>query len=193
MSGTTSARADRLAAIAVRWRYFIVLAALVVTAAAAGPAIDLVRLHIRTNIFALLPPSQPSVRSLDAVIRKAGGWGDLVVLVDSPDPEADIRFADRVQAALAGAPWVNYSEYRADQAFLESHALLLIAKTDLETIAEQLDERYRYEVAKRDPFFVSLFEDEPPSLDFSALRRSIARAKRSAPCTRRQAAEPWRS
>jgi len=95
---------ERLAGASVRFRYPIVLGALLVTLACAFPAFDLISLRIRTNLFALLPRDHPSVERLLALIGKTGGWGDLMVVIESADRAANRSFAARLQASLAGVP-----------------------------------------------------------------------------------------
>jgi predicted RND superfamily exporter protein len=157
--------ASGLARAAVRFRYVIAAAVLALTAACAFPAFELIRLHVRTNLFRLLPETHPSVVDLMRVIEKTGGWGDMMVVIDSADPEANRRFAAALQQRIAALPWITYSEYRTDHEFLERHALLLIARADLDRIRDRLQERYEYEVNQRDPLYVDLLEEGPPPLD----------------------------
>ncbi|MBE3072310.1 MAG: MMPL family transporter, partial [Acidobacteria bacterium] len=176
----------RLAALSIRYRYLVCLGALVLSALCAVPALDLIRLHVKTNIFSLLPADHSSVRNLTALIDKTNGWGDLMVVIDSPDPAANVRYAEALQASLADLRWINYGECRIDTGFLEANALLLISAADLRTIEQRLRDRFDYEVSRRDPMYVDLLEEEPPPVDFVDIearyrRSALLRAYHSSP------------
>ena len=55
---------ERLARSTIRLRYPIVLVAIAIAVVCAFPVSDLIRLHVKTNFFSLLPEDQPSVVTL---------------------------------------------------------------------------------------------------------------------------------
>ena len=171
-----SSRRFKLAAALIHWRYAVAVSALALTVACAFPALELIRLHIKTNIFGLLPQDTPSVRTLTAMIDKAGGWGDLMVVVDSPDAGANRRFVEALDASLAGRPWINFTEHRLDTTFFERNGLLLIAPADLDLVERRLRDRYEFEVRRRDPTYVDLLGEEAPGVSFDDIEARYRRA-----------------
>jgi len=160
-------RSRRWAQLVVSARYGIVVLALLVSALSLTPALDLLRLHVRTNFFALLPDDHPSVVNLNRIIDKMGGFGDLMVLVQSPDPEANRRYVQELHGAVGRLPWVNYADHGVDSEFFERNALLYVSLEDLRVIEERLRERYEYEVSRIDPMFIDLLDEGPPPIDLS--------------------------
>lgn len=167
--------AERLAGALIRWRSLVLAVAFAVTAATALPAVDLVRLHIKTNFVGLLPQDTPSVRTLNAVIEKAGGSGDLMVIVDGPDADANRRFVEALDVSLAGRPWINFTEHRLDTDFFERNGLLLVAPSDLGLVEERLRARYEFEVRQQDPTYVDLLGEDPPEVRFDDIEARYRR------------------
>jgi len=173
--GSTSASermspSERLARSTIRFRYPIVLVAIVLAIVCTFPVYDLIRLHVKTNYFSLLPEDQPSIVTLFDVIETTGGFGELMVVVESPDRQANVRFVEELYAAVDELDWVNYAEYGVDAAFFERNAMLYIETTDLETIEQRLRDRYEYEVGRLHPLFIDLLDEGPPPIDFSSWR-----------------------
>jgi predicted RND superfamily exporter protein len=166
---------ERLACSTIRLRYPIVIVAIVLAIVCTFPVYDLIRLHIKTNFFSLLPQEQPSIVTLFDVIETTGGFGELMVVVESPDRLANIRFMEELYADVAELDWVNYAEYGVDAAFFERNAMLYIETTDLETIEQRLRDRYEYEVGRLDPFFIDLLDEGPPPIDFSDIEERYGR------------------
>lgn len=126
------------------------------------------RIHIKNNLAALLPDSQPSVQNLHKVMDKIGGTGDLIAIIETKDFEAAKRFAATLRERLAKKDYIRYTDYRVDMGVFKKNALLYLDKSDLEQIRSQLRERIDYEKTVANPLFVDFSDEGPPPLDFSA-------------------------
>lgn len=142
----------------------LLVAGLLGLAAAWGAA----RLTLDPDISELLPPSQASVRSLDDLRRRFGGVGNVVVLVRGGTPEVRRAYAERVASEIERLPSVRYVEVRRPLEFFEDRALYYLERGDLETIAERLEARRRFEVARAQ---LDLDDAAPPPVDFADIQQ----------------------
>lgn len=149
----------------------IVLASLFLSAIVAG------RLTLRSDLKELLPPQYESVKELDRVLRQVGGVGSLIVVAQSPDPQANKRFMDDLAGRISQLPpgIVRYVSYKADEIrkFYEDHFLYYIDTPDLEIFYNRLKKRIDYEKFRRTPLFFGLGdegEDTPPKIAFDDIR-----------------------
>jgi predicted RND superfamily exporter protein len=165
----------RLARSTVRFRYPIALVAILLAIVCTFPVYDLIRLHIKTDFFSLLPEDQPSIVTLFEVIETTGGFGELMVVVDSPDRQANVRFMEELHEQIRALDWVSYAEYGVDASFFERNAMLYVETADLETIEQRLRDRYEYEVGRLDPFFFDILDEGPPPIDFSDIEERYGR------------------
>ncbi len=128
------------------------------------------RLQLDSNLIALLPSDNRNVEELRRAIAKSGGFGELMVMVESPRPEEAVRFAEALLPEVRALPWVEHAEIGRDTAFFDERRLLYLTLDDLETIRNRLDARVRYEKSIRNPLYIDLEDTLPPSLDFSDLK-----------------------
>ena len=79
-----------------RTRWFL-LAILLITAAA---IYSLLKLELHTDIAELLPDNHPSVNALRTIAPRQKSATNMVMLIHSPDPELNRRFADALRPRL---------------------------------------------------------------------------------------------
>ena len=131
------------------------------------------RLGLRTSFSELLPSDDPGVVALQKTSKRIGDLSLLLVGIHSPDPEANIRYAELLTAKLRALPrdvaaLATYN-VRDVRDFFEANKWLYVAEPDLESIRDRL----RKEINQRkNPLFVDLGGDEDESLD--SMQKRIA-------------------
>jgi predicted RND superfamily exporter protein len=159
-----------------RHRY-IVLAAAVSLTALGGWGVAGLRLD--SSLTALLPRDTPSVRRLAQVKEKAGGFGDLIVMVESPDPERSTAYVQSILPAVRALPWVDRASFAVDDRVFADNELLYIDLPDLQEIERRVDEYSREQKLRNSPFFLDVDDAPSPELDFSDIEaRYRARLQR---------------
>lgn len=135
------------------------------------------RLELKSDLKELLPPNYKSVKELNRVVDKIGGLGTLVVVVESPDLQANERFMEDLSLRVSALPQgiVRYANYKADDVrkYYEDHFLYYINPPDLELFYSRLKTRIDYEKIRRTPLFFDLGdegEETPPLLSFDDIR-----------------------
>jgi predicted RND superfamily exporter protein len=135
----------------------LVLAAIV---AAAGVSLAM-RLKFKTAFSELLPSNDPGVVALTKMQKRVGDLSLLLIGVHSPDPAANLRYAEALTEELRKLP-KNVCELatynvRDLKAFFERNKWLYVSEDNLEAIRDRL----RSEISKRkNPLFVSLGDEE---------------------------------
>lgn len=125
------------------------------------------RLTLDPDIAELLPSTRESVQNVEALRKRFGGIGNVVLLVRGGTPEARRTFADRVSPELEKLDSVSYVETRRPRQFFEDRALYFLDQPDLEKVRDRLDARRRYEVERAQ---LDLDDAEPPSVDMTDIR-----------------------
>ena len=124
---------------------------------------------LETDIVALIPENYQSVKTLNEIKQRVGGVGSLVVLVQSPDFEANRRFAEDLAHELQDEKYetyINFVDYKRDAEFYRKNALLFMETDDLDEILTRIDDYIIQEKLKLSPLYISLDEEEAV-LDFS--------------------------
>ena len=124
---------------------------------------------LETDLVALIPENYQSVKTLNEIKQRVGGVGSLVVLVQSPDFEANRRFAEDLAHELQDekyGTYINFVDYKRDAAFYRKNALLFMETDDLDEILTRIDDYIIQEKLKLSPLYISLDEEEAV-LDFS--------------------------
>ncbi len=124
---------------------------------------------LETDLVALIPENYQSVKTLNEIKQRVGGVGSLVVLVQSPDFEANRRFAEDLARELQDekyATYINFVDYKRDAEFYRKNALLFMETDDLDEILTRIDDYIIQEKLKLSPLYISLDEEEAV-LDFS--------------------------
>ncbi|MEE8258692.1 MAG: MMPL family transporter [Sphingomonadales bacterium] len=104
---------------------------------AAGAFTRIVKLDVNTNLQALMPEGVPSVTNLEKVLEKTGSFASAMVVINSPDPDAAVRFARVMQVqVMRELDWVASADYAEDFSLFEGHKLLYQNIEDLETLKD---------------------------------------------------------
>ncbi len=122
-----------------------------------------------TDLVALIPENYQSVKTLNEIKQRVGGVGSLVVLVQSPDFEANRRFAEDLAHELQDEKYetyINFVDYKRDAEFYRKNALLFMETDDLDEVLTRIDDYIIQEKLKLSPLYISL-DDEEVVLDFS--------------------------
>ncbi len=134
-------------------------------------------LKLRSSLKELLPDKSQSVVELDRMLAKVGGTSVLTVTVDSPDPAANMRFIDDLNARLSELPKedVRYVIAKVDRIkkFYEENILHFIDVEDLKKLYSRVKRLVDYEKFKRTPFFLDLEAEDaapPISLNFEDIK-----------------------
>lgn len=125
--------------------------------------------RLETDLVALIPENYQSVKTLNEIKQRVGGVGSLVVLVQSPDFEANRRFAEDLARELQDekyGTYINFVDYKRDAAFYRKNALLFMETDDLDEILTRIDDYIIQEKLKLSPLYISLDEEEAV-LDFA--------------------------
>ena len=124
---------------------------------------------LETDLVALIPENYQSVKTLNEIKQRVGGVGSLVVLVQSPDFEANRRFVEDLARELQDEKYetyINFVDYKRDAEFYRKNALLFMETDDLDEILTRIDDYIIQEKLKLSPLYISLDEEEAV-LDFS--------------------------
>ena len=124
---------------------------------------------LETDLVALIPENYQSVKTINEIKQRVGGVGSLVVLVQSPDFEANRRFAEELAHELQDEKYetyINFVDYKRDAEFYRKNALLFMETDDLDGYSPGIDDYIIQEKLKLSPLYISLDEEEAV-LDFS--------------------------
>jgi len=102
-------------------------------------------LKLQTDIISLMPDGVPSVSNLQKVIDKTGGYSNAMVLVESKDKDASVRFLEALRTEVLKNEWVGSAEYYEDTSIFEANRLLYVDAADLKEINRRLAARIDYE------------------------------------------------
>ncbi len=144
-------------------RPFWVLGALLLLAAAGLGLAS--RLAFRGSFVELLPKDTREVRDLEQVAQKAGGDGYLVLQTHGAELQTLTAYAHAVAPKLEALPEIRYVEYRYDIGFFEERGLWLLPAEKLAELHDDLQDRIRYEKQAKNPLFVDLLDEPPPSFE----------------------------
>src|SRR5690349_484380 len=165
-------RIDRMVGFLQRRAAWVI--AIAAALAAAGGILSS-RLELRTSFAELLPSKDPGVVVLDRMQERLGGFESLVVAIESPSREANLRFAaalaDRLRALPPDLVQIVRYQVRAERAFFRDRRFLYAKLTDLESVRDRLEQDL---MQKKNPLDVPI--DEAPSWD--AIRARVE-ARRS--------------
>lgn len=138
---------------------------LVATLATAVSVPLALRLKLDSNLLALLPEKTPTLVELDRVLQKTGGAGELLVMFESTDADASVRYAQQLLPKMRALPWVKDASIGQDTTFFERHKLLYADLDKLRELQERVDARIDYEIQQRNPLYLNLDDEPPPSLN----------------------------
>lgn len=136
-------------------------------------------LKLNANITSLMPDGVPSVDNLQKVIEKTGGYSNSMILVESPDPNAALRFVQDLRTEVLKTDWAASAEYAEDTAVFERNKLIFVDQSDLREIDRRLAERMDYEKKNlkfsvdQTPVEINIrgAASEPPPFDFEDIKQ----------------------
>lgn len=168
-----SALARRWAGWTVRARVAILTGALLVTLLAAFAAS---RVRVDSNLIALLPKHTGSVRALHELVDETGGAGDLMVMLESPDPDAALAAAKRLLPKVQALPWVEDARYGFEPDFFEKNGLLFVDPHDLQAAARRIEQHLDHAIARHNPLYVDLEEEDGPGESLGEIEKELESA-----------------
>lgn len=137
-------------------RYYVLIAALSVVLSALAVWVIATRWNINSDFKALLPRDSDAYQAMEEVGKRVGSGSALFVVIDSPDAEANKKFAKVYAEKLRELPEVALAHYHNDKDFFKKHQLLYLDKEDLKKLHDRLAKKIRDEKRKANPLFVSL-------------------------------------
>jgi len=169
---TFSGPVKRVTGLFTGWFWLILLLAI----ASGYYSFEIARqLDLDTDLVALMPDGVPSVENLEKVIEKTGGYSNAMIIVESPDPDAALRFLEDLRAKVLRLDYISSAEYAEDTSIFHRNQLLYVEEEDLEEIHRRLAERIEYEkkhinfAVKDTSISINIrgADETAPSLDFS--------------------------
>lgn len=168
--------------IVARWHKLIVIMALVFTVLAVW--VMATTWNINSNLNALLPESSPAAVAMEAVADRVGSGSSLFVVIDSPDQQANLKFAEDYSKTLLARPGVAMAHYHNDKTFFDKHKLLYVDEQDLGRLYGEARDLIRQRKKEANPLFVSLgpskkqkareAKDRKKRLDFEGTQEKYA-------------------
>jgi len=155
MAGASAGSSDVIAqtphhgTILERWISFLLIAylpLLLVAGALSYFSLEIAKgLKLNANITSLMPDGVPSVENLKNVIAKTGGYSNAMILVESPDPDAALRYLGDLGKKVRALDWVSSAEYFENTAVFERNKLIYVDQEDLREMDNRLARRLDYE------------------------------------------------
>ena len=106
------------------------------------------QLDIRTNIEDLFPENTPRVLRAKAAREKLARSSQILLVVSSPDKEANERFVNDLSARLEAEDLIDTVDLKHDVSFFKRNALLFLPPEELEAIDARLKRTIKRAVAK---------------------------------------------
>ena len=116
--------------------------------------------NINSDFKALLPRTSAAYQAMQEVGERVGSGSAIFVVIDSPDTEANLRFAEVYAEKMRELDEVALAHFHNDKDFFERHQLLYMEAEDIRTLRERLEEAIREEKRRANPLFVSLRDDD---------------------------------
>lgn len=117
-------------------------------------------LEFRKNITDLLPDELPSVQLWKQAGQKFGGLGNLTLVFESQDPDANARAIAFAAQNLASHPDINLLEWKTEADFYREHKLLYVRLEDLQEIERRVESGYWLARQKRNPLILDLLDND---------------------------------
>ncbi len=132
--------------------------------------------NINSDFKAMLPPNSAAALAMEEVGDRVGSGSSLFVVIDSPDGDANIKFAEAFAKELREVPEIALAHFHNDKEFFDKNRLLYMEAEDLETLHDRIKKQIRDEKRKANPLFVSLRPSKKTSsgLDTSDLEEKYS-------------------
>lgn len=157
----------RYISLAIRRAWTITLAFVLLAAVAGYWLFAYSPLKLDTDFTTLLPDDLPCVIESRRVSKLIGSTDYLIVAVDSPNVEDNLAFIDDMARKLATLPELEWVSVKQDRSYFRDRRLLYMDKEDLKHIVKRAQARLDYEKKIRNPFYISLDDEQPPDIDFA--------------------------
>jgi uncharacterized protein len=160
-------------------------------AAAAVGGVAAARLPVKADFSALLPPSTPSVRHLEAIQERVRAFGTAFVLVESDDPNARAQASQELAQAIGRLDGNLVTRVNADDGplrrFVWHQRHLFAGLDDLVRARDALADRIKQAKLRANPLYIDLDDEpaeataEPAALDDLRRRLDEAEGKAKSP------------
>ncbi len=137
-------------------RHYMLISALSVLVSALAVWVIATQWNINSDFKALLPTSSEAYQAMEEVGNRVGSGSALFVVIDSPDGQANKRFAKDYADKLRELDQVALAHYKNDKTFFEEHKLLYLQPDDLRTLHDRIKKKIRDKKKKSNPLFVDL-------------------------------------
>ena len=114
------------------------------------------RWNIDSDFKALLPQESPAAQAMTEVGERIGSGSALFVVLDSPDQQANIQFAEKYAEKLREMDEVALAHFHNDKAFFDKYALMFLQAEDLAEIKVRLKRAIKDAKKRANPLFVDL-------------------------------------
>lgn len=146
--------------------YYLIFAIVIITLGIS--TFYAIRLPIKTDFFELLPENYRSISDLNKVVDSVGGVGNLIIAVETKNPEAAKKYVEDVANDIKKLPKsmvtdVNY-HIKDLRKFYEDNALFYLDKDDLIQVRSRLAAKLDYEKKKNNPLY--FFKEFLTPVDF---------------------------
>src|SRR5690606_8134964 len=111
---------------------------------------------INSDFKALLPQTAPAALAMTEVADRVGSGSALFVVIDSPNQEANLKFAETFSTELRSIPSVALAHYHNDKTFFEKHQLLYMDVEDIKSLRERIEASIKQKKKEANPLFVQL-------------------------------------
>ncbi len=122
------------------------------------------QLGIKSDFSYLLPANTQSVKDLEAISKRMGGMGTLIVYVEGGDLKSMQKFADDIAAKVRTYPAneVRFVDYKIDKQkeFFDSNKFLYPSKEDLIKMRDSINKRIKKEKLKAAGLDLGLDDEE---------------------------------
>ncbi len=137
-------------------RYYGIISVLSLVVSALAIWVIATTWNINSDFKALLPQTAPAALAMTEVADRVGSGSALFVVIDSPDQEANLKFAETFSTELRSIPSVALAHYHNDKTFFEKHQLLYMDVEDIKTLRERIEASIKQKKKEANPLFVQL-------------------------------------
>lgn len=139
------------------------------------------QLKIKADSADLLPDDYISVRELNRIKERVGGFGPMMILITGDELTACIQFLNALADSLEDSPLLSsVIRGRTEEVeFLSRNRLLYMDLADLQDVQRRVHDKIELEKLKRSPLYIGFDDEEEDPLDMSDLEAKYKHAKLS--------------
>ena len=127
------------------------------------------RLPLKSDLTSLLPGSEPSVRDLRQIQKRARPFGTVQIAIQSTDPAATTRASDALATRIEAFPPGAIASFSRDdgprERYAWKHRFLFAEYDDLVAARDALKSRIDRGKVNANPLFINLDDDDEPAPD----------------------------